>query len=1414
GNNLAQASFADPGPDDAFVSFLPYLEYTATAAGTYYAGVSSYLNFAYDPFTAGSGSGVSLEEFELNSLGDYTLEFELVNDSTPETPPPTQPPSGETPPADAPTVSLQTIVGTYGLEGEVVAPAVVETVSDLGFDPLNGLGGAAINVLLTTEGAIPAGGVEVTLNADANLAEYLFIYEPFIRGAEILGPVLDAAGNPSGIRLNVTQNTALLNLLLTDKPEPETDGLEQLTFTLDSSDVNISPAAATSTVTVYDTVADVPVAATDLTVGLTVENSAITEAAGDTTTFTFTLSEPPPPEGLLVYINATAPAGIGDDFGGSVFGLLGQFNVFGIEVTGGAFPIPNFSSSGFYFQITEQTATITTAAFPDDVAEGVQAFRVALGESRAYRVDPAASAVTVTIGDTAESSPQLSLSTAPAVLVESEGTVSVHNFNLSDFPPADGVTVSVTVTGLEDFDLASVETTGITGEIAIAESEPPQLVFTMTESTATISLPVADDGMSEGLETATFTLNPSDAYQIAESAAAGSFQIVDTPAEVPPPPTETELNDSLETAITLNLTPDNPTVVTGEANYIYDFFGTDPILDFSEDVDLYAFELTAGESIAINVDAVGADGAESLLQPVLRVFDAEGNELDAVGQVDTLDAVTPGAGEASLTFTPDTAGTYYAGISVLGNDDYDPTAPGSGSGWSIDGVAEPGAYEATFTTSTDEPSGYTVTNLAANEASYSPQLLDPYLSLGWGIAIRPAGLGGHFWLSASGTGVSTEYVGDVGGVPIYQDDLKIVDVTPTANNIFGISGPTGQVFNGSSDFVITQEHPNGDITAPSKFIFVATDGGISGWTERANDDGTIDRPLESEVVVDKFLDSIYYGVAITNFETGNRLYVADFGTTPEIEVYDGSFNEITSDFAFDNPFVDEGYAEYNIQLIEDSLLVAYAAPNPEIPGDEIVEEGLGGIAEFDLDGNLIATWDSGGLVDAPWGFVVAPDNFGEYSNMLLVSNFGDGTIVAFDPETRTAVDYLRDSSGDPIVIDGLWGLTFGNGGSLGETNDLYFAAGNDLGDGAGDGVFGKVEVAADVDIPEPGGDQAFEGTAEADLLVVSGDNNTFSLGDGNDTVTALGLGQTVTAGDGDDIISIGSGTVDLGEGNNFVAASADSTTVTAGSGNDTVNLVQGNLTAEVGEGDNHVTAGAGDDVVTAGSGDDFVHAGAGTNTLDLGEGDNTLNTVVNQGNFLMSVGQNTVTTGSGSDTFILGPGEGVTTITNFDPSDRFELLGFKPDFSAAIDFSDLAIAQDNEDTVIQLAGSDDVLAILEGVQAETIDGSYFGASQTLPATDADDVLTGGEGSDMLDGLGGDDVYTGGGGADQFVLALAQGVDTITDFELSVDQIKLGGLTPEGVRIMEMGSDSFLLTNSNELLGIVQGVTGLDNSVFA
>ncbi|MEM1281471.1 MAG: calcium-binding protein, partial [Cyanobacteria bacterium P01_H01_bin.152] len=202
-----------------------------------------------------------------------------------------------------------------------------------------------------------------------------------------------------------------------------------------------------------------------------------------------------------------------------------------------------------------------------------------------------------------------------------------------------------------------------------------------------------------------------------------------------------------------------------------------------------------------------------------------------------------------------------------------------------------------------------------------------------------------------------------------------------------------------------------------------------------------------------------------------------------------------------------------------------------------------------------------------------------------------------------------------------------------------------------------------------------------------------------------------------------------------------------GAGDDTVNQVKGNLIANVGEGNNHVTSGDGDDVITAGSGDDIVYAGAGTNTLDLGDGNNTVNTIVVQNVFLTSVGQTTVTTGSGSDTFRLGSGEGILTITNYDSSDRFELVGFKPDFSGALGFSDLTVAQDGADTVISLTGTEDVLAILQNVQADTINSGDFEPGQVLVGDDADDTLDVGGGDDTVAGGLGNDVITGGGGDD-------------------------------------------------------------------
>jgi uncharacterized protein (TIGR03118 family) len=369
---------------------------------------------------------------------------------------------------------------------------------------------------------------------------------------------------------------------------------------------------------------------------------------------------------------------------------------------------------------------------------------------------------------------------------------------------------------------------------------------------------------------------------------------------------------------------------------------------------------------------------------------------------------------------------------------------------------------------------YVQTNLVANKSEYSPLILDPTFVNAWGIAIRPAGFGGHFWVTGQGSGISYEYVGDVKGTPLYQDELKEVTV-PGPNSEQGT--PTGVVFNGSNNFVVTQPYQNGAITNPSRFLFATDNGVISGWTERKNPDGTFDRPGEAIAVIDRSTQgSQYFGLGINS--QGDRLYAADFGRNPGIQVFDGNFSDITNSAGFANPFASSGgfspgdYTPFNVQVLSNSVVesafVAYAKsqedpnnPGQIFAGEEEAGLGFGRLAEFDLSGDLVRVWNDNGLLNAPWGVAYAPNDFGAFANTLLVSNFGDGTIVAFDPNTYTAIDYLRDSSGKPIVIDGIWGLLFGNGASLGDADSLYFAAGPE---DEADGVFGRLRVAT---VPEP-----------------------------------------------------------------------------------------------------------------------------------------------------------------------------------------------------------------------------------------------------------------------------------------------------------------------------------------------------------
>jgi uncharacterized protein (TIGR03118 family) len=363
---------------------------------------------------------------------------------------------------------------------------------------------------------------------------------------------------------------------------------------------------------------------------------------------------------------------------------------------------------------------------------------------------------------------------------------------------------------------------------------------------------------------------------------------------------------------------------------------------------------------------------------------------------------------------------------------------------------------------------YIKKNLRATDAAYCAEQVDTDIKNAWGIAIRPAGLGGHFWVTGNGTGKSVQYVGDVAGKPLFQDALKLVDVPgPAATE----GKPTGVVFNGSGNFVVTNDHPNGAITAPAKFIFATDNGVISAWTERKRADGGTDWPAKATAVIDGAAKGQqYFGVGATT--DGSKLLVADFGVAPMLRVYDGSFKEITSVEKFANPFVTNSvarpgdYVPFNVQTLTvngiERVFVVYAKSQDDpstteidfFAGEEDAGRRKGRLAEFDVSGNLIAVWDDRGLLNAPWGLAIAPANFGHYSGHLLVSNFGDGTTVALNPKTRRAVDYLRDPYFLPIKTDGIWGLQFGNGASLGEANHVYFAAGPE---DETAGVFGKIE---------------------------------------------------------------------------------------------------------------------------------------------------------------------------------------------------------------------------------------------------------------------------------------------------------------------------------------------------------------------
>lgn len=657
-----------PAPKELFVSALDsYIEYTAEEAGTYYVGVSSFENFEYDPSTAGSGTGQSRGEYDLSinlvsgdgggNGGDGGANGNSNGD-------------GGGTGSGGPTVSLQTISGTFNQDesDNILADNLVKSVDDNG--------ASLLTFVLNTEGPVPEDGLEVTVNSDIALTDYFggLNNPPFSPGGEVLEAVYDPeTGEATGFRFRIDEPNAIVNLAVQNLDEPEDDGPEQASFFLeDGEGYTINENASDATVTFYDTLEQVPDPTSEPEVGFTVSKNNLVESQGTETTLTFNLSEPPPSDGVLVYVNS------------GVEGAVSEFDVLNAEIEGGVFPTPNFSSSGFFFKILEPTASITLPVFSDNVTEGREGFTFSLQEGPGYTVAPQASEATLTIADTPDSQLQVGVEVEPTTLIESNGTEATLTFNLSASPPEQGIAVTLNsdVPGFaEEFNADSLELTGGTIDAINDDS----LVFTLAEPTATITAPVLNDGEAEGLEELTFSLAPGAGYIVNPDASEVNLTLVDRPGQVPPPTFESEPNDTIPQALDTRLNPNNRTFSISGAIAYHDNEEVDASedddniqqVDASEDVNFYKFNLKAGDTVTVDIDA---SQFSSELDSELRLFDYQGTELLIVNNAPAPDEFFVANRDPYLDFTAEEAGTYIVGVSQLGNRTYDPFTAGSGSG--------------------------------------------------------------------------------------------------------------------------------------------------------------------------------------------------------------------------------------------------------------------------------------------------------------------------------------------------------------------------------------------------------------------------------------------------------------------------------------------------------------------------------------------------------------------------------------------------------------------------------------------------------------------------------------------------------------------------------------------------------------
>jgi uncharacterized protein (TIGR03118 family) len=298
-----------------------------------------------------------------------------------------------------------------------------------------------------------------------------------------------------------------------------------------------------------------------------------------------------------------------------------------------------------------------------------------------------------------------------------------------------------------------------------------------------------------------------------------------------------------------------------------------------------------------------------------------------------------------------------------------------------------------------------VSDQATTGATTDANLVNP-----WGLAYGPTT---DFWVANQATATTTVYDG-LGQMPTTP---LVVAVPAVAGHVMG--GPTGVIYNGSTAFL-------GD-----KFLVASLDGCICGWsagtamTRRLDNSGT---------------NAIYTGLATGTSGTASYLYAANL-SAGTVDVFDVNFAPVNLGAgALVDPTLPAGFSPYNVQVLAGLLYVTYAKHDPAALR-ETTGAGLGYVSVFNLDGTFVRRVASAGALNAPWGIALAPANFGPYSGALLVGNFGDGHITAFDATTGNQLGQLSDAAGTALTVSGLWALTFGNNASAGVSNQLYVTAG-------------------------------------------------------------------------------------------------------------------------------------------------------------------------------------------------------------------------------------------------------------------------------------------------------------------------------------------------------------------------------------